>query len=329
MRYLDAGKPMLSIGYDWEELRLITTVGLNLSIDRTIELARLIPYGTNRALSTRLDPGGKAVNVALMAARLGAKAAITGFMREESARFFLDKLETGGVEADFHTLPGAMRVNLKALDRDAGAVTEFNESGAPVSPEDLENVAQRIAARAEKGGWLVLTGSLPPGCPKDFYLKLIRAAGGCSVALDADGEALKLAVEGKPRLVKPNRKELEGLTGRTMETVDDVRRGAMVLIERGVEIAVVSLGDKGALAVSRGECLFAQPPEVAVQSTVGAGDAMVAGLTVALENGADLHSALRTAVAAAGAAVGTPGTQAAPLEFYQHIYETITIQKVM
>lgn len=314
---------------DWEELRLITAVGLNLSIDRTIELARLIPYGTNRALSTRIDPGGKAVNVALMAARLGAEASITGFMREENARFFLDKLEAEGVAADFHTLPGAMRVNLKALDRAAGAVTEFNESGAPVAPEDLEAIVEKVAARAGAGGWLVLTGSLPPGCPKDFYLRLIRAAGRCSVALDADGEALALAVEGKPRLVKPNRKELEGLAGRAMETVDDVRRGALALIERGVEIAVVSLGDKGALAAGRGECLFAEPPDVAVQSTVGAGDAMVAGLAVALERGADLHVSLRTAVAAAGAAVGTPGTQAAPLERIQHIYETITIQKVM
>jgi 1-phosphofructokinase len=308
---------------------LITAVGLNLSIDRTIELTRLIPYGTNRALSTRIDPGGKAVNVALMAARLGARAAITGFMREENARLFLDRLEAEGVAADFFTLPGAMRVNLKALDRGAGAVTEFNEAGAPVSPEDLVHIAEKVSARAEKGGWLVLTGSLPPGCPKDFYLTLIRAAGGCSVALDADGEALALAIEGRPRLVKPNRKELEGLTGRAMETLDDVRLGAMALIERGVEIVVVSLGDKGALAVGRGECLFAEPPEVAVRSTVGAGDAMVAGLTVALENGADLCTALRTAAAAAGAAVGTPGTQAAPLEYYQHIYQTITIQKVM
>lgn len=308
---------------------MITAVGLNLSIDRTIELARLIPYGTNRALSTRLDPGGKAVNVALMAARLGAKASITGFMRAESARFFLERLETGGVEADFHTLPGAMRVNLKALDREAGAVTEFNEPGAPVAPEDLQIICEKVAARAARGGWLVLTGSLPPGCPRDFYLRLILAAGGCDVALDADGEALALAIEGRPRLVKPNRKELEGLTGRAMDTMDDVRRGAMALIERGAEIAVVSLGDQGALAVGRGEGLFAEPPRVAVQSTVGAGDAMVAGLAVALENGADLKTALRTGVAAAGAAVGTPGTQAAPLEFFQHIYQTITIQKVM
>ena len=308
---------------------MITAVGLNLSIDRTIEIPRLIPYGTNRALSTRLDPGGKAVNVALMAARLGVEASITGFMREENARFFLDKLEAGGVAADFHTLPGAMRVNLKALDRAAGAVTEFNESGAPVAPEDLEAIVDKVAARAKAGGWLVLTGSLPPGCPADFYLRLIQAAGGCGVALDADGEALARAVDGKPRLVKPNRKELEGLTGRATETVDDIRRGAMALIERGVEVIVVSLGDKGALALTRGECLFAEPPEVAVRSTVGAGDAMVAGLTTAFERGADLHTALRTAVAAAGAAVGTPGTQAAPLEFFQHIYKTIKIQKVM
>lgn len=308
---------------------MITAVGLNLSIDRTIEISRLVPYGTNRALSTRSDPGGKAVNVALMAARLGAKAAITGFMRVENEAFFAEKLIAGGVEADFAMLQGSMRVNMKVLDREAGAVTEFNESGAPVTPEDLESLVERVRRHAAKGGWLVLTGSLPPGCPKEFYLRLIRAAGNCRVALDADGEALALAIEGKPNLIKPNRRELEGLLGRPMETIDDVRKGALDLIERGVEIIVVSLGDKGALAVSGGECLFAEPPEVAVRSTVGAGDSMVAGLTVALEAGKSLEDALRTAVAAAGAAVATPGTQAAPLDVFQHIYKTIKIQKVM
>ena len=308
---------------------MITAVGLNLSIDRTIEVARLLPYGTNRALTTRSDAGGKAVNVAMMAARLGAKASITGFMREADAAFFGDTLRAGGVGTDFVTLPGAMRVNVKALDREKGAVTEFNEPGAPVSPENLEEVVRRIEARAALGGWLILTGSLPPGCPKDFYLRLIRAAKGCAVALDADGEALACAIEGRPRLVKPNRRELEGLIGRPLETTADVLGGARELLGRGVEYAVVSLGDKGALAVSRTESLFAEPPEVAVRSTVGAGDSMVAGLAVALEAGEDLETALRMGAAAAGAAVATEGTQAAPLAVIQKIYKSITIQKVM
>ena len=308
---------------------MITAVGLNLSIDRTIEVARLVPYGTNRALSTRSDPGGKADNVAMMAAMLGAKVAITGFMRRENAGFFSEKLATGGVSEDFVTLPGAMRVNVKVLDLEAGAVTEFNESGALVTERDLETIVERVSRYAVGGGWLVLTGSLPPGCPKDFYLRLIRAAQGCRVALDADGEALAHAIEGKPHLVKPNRRELEGLTGRTMDTMDDVRRGAMALIDRGVTTAVVSLGDKGALAVDGGECLFAEPPRVVVRSTVGAGDSMVAGMTAALEAGKSLEGALRTAVAAAGAAVATPGTQAAPLEVFRQLYKTISIQKVM
>ncbi len=308
---------------------MITAVGLNLSVDRTIEIARLVPYGTNRALTTRSDAGGKAVNVALMAARLGAKSAVTGFMREADAAYFGDRLREGNVEADFVTLPGAMRVNVKVLDREKGAVTEFNEPGAPVTPEDLKEVVKRIEARAALGGWLILTGSLPPGCPKDFYLRLIRAAKGCSVALDADGEALARAVEGKPTFVKPNRRELEGLIGRPLETTEDVLRGARELIDRGVTFAVVSLGDKGALAVSREECLFAAPPEVPVRSTVGAGDSMVAGITVSLAAGKDLETALRMGVAAAGAAVATEGTQAAATSAIQHIYKSITIQKVM
>ncbi len=308
---------------------MITAVGLNLSIDRTIEIARLVPYGTNRALSTRIDAGGKAVNVALMASRLGAKASVTGIMREKDADFFGTALRGGGVEADFLVLPGSMRVNVKVLDREAGAVTEFNEAGAPVTAEDLEALLSRVRLHAAKGGWMILTGSLPPGCPKDYYRLLILAAKGCRVALDADGEALKQALDAGAALVKPNRRELEGLTGRTLASIGDVRRAALELIDRGVETAVVSLGGEGALAVRRGECLFAPPPDVPVRSTVGAGDAMVAGAVVALEAGEELEAMLRAGVAAAGAAVATEGTQAAPLEAYQHIYKTISIQKVM
>ena len=308
---------------------MITAVGLNLSIDRTIEVPHLVPYGTNRALAARSDPGGKAMNVALMASRLGAKAAITGFMRSESAAFFTERLEQAKVQADFVLLPGAIRVNVKVLDREAGAVTEFNEPGEPVGEADLEAVRRRVSEQAARGGWLVLTGSLPPGCPKDFYLRLMADVPGLNVVLDADGEALRCAVDGRPALVKPNRRELEGLTGRPMAERDDIRRGAAELIERGAGAVVVSLGDKGALAVAPGECLFAEPPDVPVRSTVGAGDAMVAGLVAALAEGKSLEGALRSGVAAAGAAVATPGTQAAPLAIYQHIYETISIQKVM
>jgi len=159
-------------------------------------------------------------------------------------------------------------------------VTEFNEAGAPVAPGDLERLAEKVAGRAGKGGWLVLTGSLPPGCPKDFYLRLIRAAPGLNVALDAEGEALSRAIPGCPFLVKPNRRELEALAGRALGTLSEVRLAAMALIDRGVEMAVVSLGAEGALMAARGGCLYAPAARVEVRSTVGAGDAMVAGLVV-------------------------------------------------
>jgi 1-phosphofructokinase len=307
---------------------LITAVGLNLSIDRTIEVPRLIPYGTNRALSTRSDPGGKAVNVALMAARLGAQTAVTGFMRKDSADLFEQKLCAGGVKTDFVNLDGQMRVNVKVLDCEAGAVTEFNEAGAPVSEAALERICARVGSLLP-GGWLVLTGSLPPGCPEDFYLRLMRAAPGCAVVLDAEGTALNRALEGKPSLVKPNRRELEGLVGRQLESLNEVCRGAMELIERGAKSVVVSLGEMGALMVDRSMSLFAPPAKVPVRSTVGAGDAMVAGLVVGLASGLDGQAAFKMGAAAAGAAVSTEGTQAASLEAYKHIHKTISIEKVM
>ena len=136
-----------------------------------------------------------------------------------------------------------------------------------------------VVRHAENSDYLILSGSLPPGCPQDYYRTLIDAVEGlgCRCVLDADGERLKYGLEAKPFMIKPNRFELETMTGGPLKSLSDIRRAAMRYIDMGVEVVAVSLGADGALITDGDSTLYAPRMNIEVKGTVGAGDAMVAG----------------------------------------------------
>ena len=160
----------------------------------------------------------------------------------------------------------------------------------------------------------VLSGSLPPACPADYYRTVMERIARKNVrcVLDADGLRLRAGLEAKPFLVKPNRDELEELTGEPLRTLDDIARAARGLIERGVGIAAVSLGAEGALIADEHDVYCAPRLEIPVRSTVGAGDAMCAGLCAGLARGGSLEEIFRLGMACSGAAVMSEGTR--PIE---------------
>ena len=127
-------------------------------------------------------------------------------------------------------------------------------------------------------------------------------AAGAAVALDTSGTPLKIALAAGPQMVKPNRHELAELVGEPLETREALVAAARALLNgpHAPETVIVSLGGDGALFLTREQALHAHPVKVAVTSTVGAGDAMVAGLVAArLENLALVETAqLATAFSA-------------------------------
>ena len=287
---------------------MITCVSLNPSIDRTLAVPRLVPGGLNRVTSQTDVAAGKGVNVALAAAALGEEARCIGFMYHEGARLFEQRLAGAGVAWDFVTCEGAVRVNVKVLDRERGEITELNASGASVSEQQLEAMAALSLRHAKNSDFMILSGSLPPGCPADFYRTLAAdaQAAGCRVILDADGERLRLGLEAKPFLIKPNRSELELLTGRRLDTVDALLDAALGCVRAGVGVAAVSMGGEGAL-ITDGEMALRTPGlRVEIRSTVAAGDSMIAGLAAGFRRGYSLEDAFRLGVAAATARCATP-----------------------
>lgn len=286
---------------------MITSVCLNPSIDRTVQVQGFAVGATNRILREQSEGRGKGVNVALTASALGLQTCCTGLLGEDNARLILEPLERLGVRERFVRQRGAVRTNLKIQDVEHRAITELNEPGAPVQEEGLVAVAAQVEELAQKSEYLVLTGSLPPGCPASIYrMLMLRVAGSkCRCVLDASGASLTDGILGRPFLVKPNLQELEQAAGCKLTTLREIRTQALDFIAQGVQIVVVSMGAGGALLTDGRTTLYAPSLPVGVYSTVGAGDAMVAGLIRGFGEGMDLKEALRCGVAAAAAAVSS------------------------
>jgi len=309
---------------------MITTVSLNPCIDRTVKVKKFAYGGMNRITSARSDAGGKAINVAISAAKLGLEAGCIGLLYKENGRIIENKLMMNRVESDFAWLEGSVRTNIKLLDEATGQVTEINESGMAVTEETLDKMLDLIAKHAETSDFLVLTGSLPPLCPNDFYRRAIESVEGldCRCVLDAEGEKFSEGIKARPFLIKPNLYELEMAVGHELSSLEQVRDAALRYIDMGVQNVAVSMGANGALLTNGQETLYAPRVEVAVQSTVGAGDAMVAGLTAGFLAEMEMEEVLRMGAAAGTASCMTEGTQLLEKATYKNLLNSIVIQRM-
>jgi 1-phosphofructokinase len=289
----------------------IATVTLSPALDLTIRLPKLEQGEVNRAGAAELRPAGKGVNVAVMLAVLGETSTATGLLGEADIPAFDAFLRPFGIATGFEKLPGHCRINVKLVETADGKVTDINPAGPHASRVALDALAKRLDALAPE--IVVLAGSLPPGLPMEAWAILMQAlsADGRKLLLDSSGPAFEAAVAAGPALVKPNRSELAGLLGRDLPDRAALVAGARELVARGVERVVVSAGGDGALFVLPDATLWARPPKVVLTTTVGAGDAMVAGLTAALARGLDAEATARLATGCAAAAVsrdvGAPG----------------------
>ena len=308
---------------------MITVVTLNPSIDRTLMLDAFHPGQTNRVRQSRVDAGGKGVNVCMHLRALGAEQiCCVGWMRAADERLFSESLEKAGVEQRWIALPGHVRVNTKVCVDD-GQLTELNEAGEEVPLQAIEALIEVCREVFSRSKAVVMTGSVPPGVPKDIYAQLIRLAHetGAFCLLDADGAALAEGLQAEPDCVKPNRAELERLMGEALPDETALLRAAHRLQEAGVSAVCISLGDQGARYIDQSDALAADAIPVPVLSTVGAGDAMVAGLVLAVERDMPARQGFAAAVAAGTAAVACEGTQPLERKAYDHALRRVRLRE--
>ncbi|MFI7680727.1 1-phosphofructokinase [Actinophytocola sp. NPDC049390] len=286
---------------------MILTLTLNPSLDRTIEVPELVRGALVRASGTRLDPGGKGVNVAraLAAHQLPTCAVVPRGGPE--GRQLCELLTEEGIDVCAVPVTGHTRSNVSLVEPD-GAVTKINEPGGELGQDDLERIVKAVLDTAVTADWVVASGSLPPGVPDTFYRDLGArlTERGVRFVVDTSGPALTEALAAAPALVKPNREELAESVGFEIATLGDAVRAAQVLRDKGARTVLASLGADGAVLVDEQGVRYGESPVDRGRSAVGAGDAMLAGY---LAGGVTGRDALVEALSWGAAAVRLPGSR--------------------
>lgn len=279
----------------------ILTVTLNPALDLTATLNTLTLGSVNRVRSEQEDAGGKGVNVASFLADFSMPVTVTGFLGEENAQAFKALFSAKGIHDEFLMVEGRTRTNIKLIHGlgPETEITDVNFPGFQVRAEYLPRLVEKIQRVAKGHEWCVISGSLPGGVPATFLRELVQLikGEGIKVLLDTSGEALVEGLKAKPDCIKPNQHELGVAIGQELATVDQVKAAAIKLQADGISTVIVSMGEKGAVFCDRRMTVIAVPPPCEVVSTVGAGDAMVAGFVLAQMRGLPLKEASQLASA--------------------------------
>jgi 6-phosphofructokinase 2 len=302
----------------------ILTVTLNPALDKSTSVAGIVPDKKLRCPPPHYQPGGGGINVARAIHKLGGEATALYLSGGHVRQFFRELLEQEGVEALPLPMVGSIRESFAVVDTTTNQQYRFNEPGPTVTEAEWRHCLDEIG-RMNHLRYVVGSGSLPPGVPDDFYDRLGAVAKqlGARFILDTSGKALCHAADGSGAyLLKPNLLELSALSGNAELEMDEVDDAAKALIARGAaEVIVVSLGAQGALLVTDGFCKHIMAPTVKKRSTVGAGDSMVAGMTLSLARERSLEEVVCFGVACGAAATMNEGTSLCHRDDAERLFE--------
>ncbi|HYH37459.1 MAG TPA: 1-phosphofructokinase [Azospirillum sp.] len=308
----------------------VVTVTLNAAVDQTLDVPGFTAGAVNRAVAETRTAGGKGINVAAFLSGGPVPVTATGFLGEDNVAVFEALFRRRHITDRCLRVPGASRVNVKVVDRTGGSVTDINLPGPQIRAESWHGLLHALDGLAAANGTVVLAGSVPAGVPETAYADIIPRLRrhNAFVVVDASGTPLRHAVAARPDMVKPNAHELSELLGRPLSGRDEVVRAARELSASGIALVVVSLGADGAVFVEGEHALMAVPPKVAVASTVGAGDAMVAGVLAARLEGGDLEVCARRGTAFAAGTLSRLGPELPPPERIAELMAAVTVERL-
>lgn len=280
---------------------MILCVSANPAIDVRLHVAQLKVGGVQRASSASRLAGGKAVHVALAARALGEAVTLVGWFGGAAGDACRAQLAELGLPTVAVSTLAETRQNLEIV-ADHGASTEILESGGPVDRADVERLLEacgRLLSELGPSDAVVLSGSLPRGAPLDLFARLVTLARGRGVPtlVDTSGPALDAALSAGPDWIKPNHDEASALLSRPVVDAPSALEAARALQARGAAKVMVSLGSQGLVAADETNAYAARAPRLDARSSVGCGDAAVAGLAVATLRGRSLVDTIKLAAA--------------------------------
>jgi 6-phosphofructokinase 2 len=304
----------------------IITLTINPTIDKSSRVDTVASEIKMRCAKPTFDPGGGGINVSRAINHLGGESLAVYTAGGAMGKMLTVLLHEKEVNAHPIRIDDLTRVNLTVFETSSTLQYRFGMPGPHIT--EAEWKACNRAILDVEPEYLVLSGSLAPGIPHDYYFILAQQARerDIKVIIDTSGEALEACTRAGAYLMKPNLRELELLSGHEFTTEEKQIEVARDLISGGMaEVLVISMGSAGAMMVTMDDAVQMRPPIVPIQSKVGAGDSMVGGIVWALTAGESLRSAVRYGIAAGTAAVMTPGTDLCRREDVMDIYGRIHV----
>lgn len=295
---------------------LILTVTLNPAIDRTVTVESFSIDKVNRVKGIQRDAGGKGINVSKTIKALGGQSKALAILGGRNGQWILEESQRLGLTLVNVPVEGETRENIKIVDPISKQYTDLNESGPSADETMVKRLISEITHIIGEGDYLVLSGSALPGMPDDIFKRIIESVKvkNVKVIVDVDGCYLENALKAEPDLIKPNIDELEAFLGKTLKTEEAIVQAAKELIEKGIKTVVISRGEEGLIWVDKNQVIKAPAIPVAVKSTVGAGDAVVAALVAGLSLGKSEADIVKLAIATAASVVMTEGSKTGSLE---------------
>jgi 6-phosphofructokinase 2 len=290
----------------------ILTLTVNPALDISTSTERVIGNHKLRCATSRLDPGGGGVNVSRVVRRLGGRTLAvftSGGPIGEAHRLLV---EAERVPSLVVPITGSTRQSFTVDENSSDDEYRLVLEGPELSEQEWQTCLDYVVQTVSAGGFVVASGSLPPGVPDDFYARVVRLAreGGARCIVDSTGPALTAALDEGTFLVAPSRSELGAHFGTNLDSEESQVEAAAALVADGsAEYVALTLGGEGALLASRAGVMRLQAPRVKVVGTVGAGDCFLAAFVLRIAQERSVEDAFRAAVAAGTAAVMTPATE--------------------
>jgi 1-phosphofructokinase family hexose kinase len=309
---------------------MIVTVTPNPSLDRTLTVPHVAFDEVLRATTVQLDWGGKGFNVSRALRALGVESVAMGFVGGSTGQMLARGLGEMGIATDFVHIAGETRTNVAVAEAETERYVKVNEAGPAVQVEELTAFFDLARERVRPGDIWVLSGSLPPGVPVDFYARLVALVQGegARALLDTSREPLRLGCAVGPYLVKPNIVEAEALTGQRVNSDAAALDAVDCFLGQGIVLVGLSLGADGLLLASKRQAVWARPPRVQALGPTGAGDALLAGIAWALERGLPLEEMARWGAASGTAAAMHEGVGVGARPEVETLYEQTQVRRI-
>lgn len=288
----------------------IVSLSLNPAIDLTYEIDELKHDQKSRSITSYYDPGGTGINVGRALDKLKANAYTCCVTAGKMGEFLSVMLQQELKNVYTLQIEGETRINTTILQQSPHRQYEINAAGPLLTPDQLDKISSQFLTLCGQSIG-ILTGTLPPGVLDSVYndmtTELHEQGGRCIV--DAPVAILKKTLNSNPFLIKPNLHELEVLLDKTLESIEEIAAESRLIVQQGVTHVCVSLGEKGAILVGPNNSYYCPAPNIKLHSTVGAGDAMLAGLAHAFSQNKKPEEVLKLAVCCGAGTAKKPGTQ--------------------